>query len=138
MKYYILVGVCYIMPRFVKGKTYDVGYERRQRNKKLKPRGPRLPFTRANMKKVPNEPGVYSFFDANNKKIYVGRAGEGKYAGLRHRVGSYIQKDDFAVNRTKDELRPNIARFSFQVIPDKKFRRKLEKKMKSGLRFNHR
>ena len=34
------------------------------------------------------------------EKYTLRRAGEGKYGGLRHRVGSYIQKDDFTVNRT--------------------------------------
>jgi len=46
------------------------------------------------LKNLPNQPGVYQYFDANNRLLYVGKA-----KNLRHRIKSYW--------RFKPNFRPN-------------------------------
>ena len=97
----------------------------------------RRPFTRENVLKLSNRGGLYQFYDKNGVPRYVGRTAgnQGKY-GLKHRVSSYLQVDDFNEHPTKKALRPEIAYFSTLVIDDKKRRRAMEAELKKGLHGN--
>lgn len=97
---------------------------------------PRL--TKENIAKVPRVSGQYTIRNSNGKPIYAGVSKKGEYGNLRHRLQSYVQKDDFTVNKTKRKLRAVPGkRFSVKPMPIKKARA-LEKKRKSRMRFNHR
>ena len=50
---------------------------------------------RDKVKLLPHEPGVYQFLDAEGRIIYVGKA-----KNLRHRVGSYFNKQQFDTGKT--------------------------------------
>jgi excinuclease ABC subunit C len=58
---------------------------------------------RAQALRLPNEPGVYVFHDADDAVVYVGKAGS-----LRKRVLSYLKKD--AIDRKTLELVPRVVR----------------------------
>jgi excinuclease ABC subunit C len=58
---------------------------------------------RAQALRLPNEPGVYVFHDADDEVLYVGKAGS-----LRKRVLSYLKKD--AIDRKTLELVPRVVR----------------------------
>lgn len=58
---------------------------------------------------IPNQPGVYKYFDKNDKIIYVGKAKD-----LRKRVSSYFNKT-FAGYKTH-ELVGRIRRIDFTVV----------------------
>ena len=58
---------------------------------------------RAQALRLPNEPGVYIFHDAEEAVLYVGKA-----RSLRKRVLSYLKKD--AIDRKTLELVPRVAR----------------------------
>ena len=86
---------------------------------------------------LPKKAGVYQYYDKNHKPIYIGRAsGNGGKYGLKHRVSSYYQVDDFKEHPTKKALRPKIKFFSTLVVEDKKKRRAMEKELKKGLHGN--
>ncbi|MES1216746.1 MAG: excinuclease ABC subunit UvrC [Bacteroidota bacterium] len=58
---------------------------------------------------IPNEPGIYKYFDAANKLLYVGKA-----KSLRKRVGSYFSKT-FTTYKTY-ELVQRINRIEFVIV----------------------
>jgi len=110
------------------------------------------PFTKENVAKLSNNGGVYIFYNKKKEPIYVGRA-SGKYGshyhnnpkygryrfGLKHRVQSYYQKDQFhgeAGHPEKRVLRKRIAYFKTKEIPNKTNRRATEKRLKQGMKFN--
>jgi hypothetical protein len=56
--------------------------------------------------------------------------------GLKHRLQSYYQDDDYSVHKTKHALRKEIAYFSYNTIPREKDRKYVEKVMKQGMKHN--
>ena len=107
-------------------------------------------FNRENVNKESNKGGVYAFYDKNGKRIYAGRAsgkvgepwgdnpngGRFRY-GLRHRLQSYYQKDDYSEHPTKESLRNDIEFYKVKEIANKKLRRATEKQWKDGNKHNH-
>jgi len=103
-----------------------------------------------NFARVPNSPGIYKIYNDDKKLVYVGTtAGNkgkiwskktgGRYVyGLRHRLGSYEQKDDFYEHPTKERLRPHTDYFAYWVVKDPIKRKNLERSLKKGVPFNHR
>jgi len=91
-----------------------------------------LSWQRKNVLKnrIPNKCGLYEFYDHNGNRIYVGHASK-----LRHRVQSYMQKDDMNAHPTKEWLRQNIAKYKFRVMPISRAIQ-IEKKMKQGTKYN--
>lgn len=79
---------------------------------------------------VPNKPGLYAFYDTNGRLLYTGHASR-----LRHRIQSYRQDDCFSTHPTKRSLRPKIAKFKYEVMPEMKAR-VVEKKLKKKAKFN--
>lgn len=113
------------------------------------PQGRIYSLNKENIAKVSNSPGLYSFYNKNRSHIYVGRT-EGKIGakwgtephqrfkyGLKHRLQSYVQKDDRREHPTKPALRKEARYFSYRVVRSPTKRRELEKKLKSGLKHNH-
>ena len=105
-------------------------------------------FNKANVAKLTNDGGIYEFYDEYGRKIYVGRTSGGRNSngqrayGLKHRVSSYHQKDDFGKvdgHPTKKALRPEIAFFDTTIINNKKERRSIEKRLRKrhGYKHNH-
>jgi excinuclease UvrABC nuclease subunit len=101
-----------------------------------------LPFTKDNISTVPNEAGIYQFLDTRSavptgKPIYVGVAHKGDYSGLRHRLHSYHEVDNYGKggHPTKKALRPHIHSFKFNEIPIAQAR-VLEKKIKQKTKYN--
>lgn len=98
---------------------------------------------------VPNKAGIYKIYNSQKKPVYVGmtqghlgkvwsKDTGGRYVyGLRHRLQSYKEKDDFSTHPTKKELRPHTNYFAYWVITDREKRRMTEKTWKQGMRFNH-
>lgn len=71
---------------------------------------------------LPDTPGVYTYYDAEGKVIYVGKA-----KNLKRRVSSYF-------NRTHDNLRTNllvrnIADMTYIVVPTEQDALNLENSM---------
>lgn len=109
-------------------------------------------LTKENLKKVPNTAGNYKLYNKERKPLYVGTTagnvgkkwGKGedqRYRyGLRHRLGSYQQKDDYKEHPTKKPLqqkgKPQF--FSYSPIRSDVKRREQEKRDKQGHRFNFR
>jgi predicted GIY-YIG superfamily endonuclease len=93
-----------------------------------------LPWERQNVLKgkVPNKPGIYFFYGPNGQLLYTGHASK-----LRHRVQSYYQEDDFSAHSTKDDLRPHIQWYRFDVMPKKQAMKK-ERQVKKHALFNFR
>jgi len=94
-----------------------------------------LPFTKENISRLPNTAGIYQFYDAGKKPIYVGVAHHGDYSGIKHRVQSYDEADDFSEHPTKKELKGKIHSFKFQELEIQEARI-LEKKLKQKTKFN--
>ena len=61
------------------------------------------------IKKTPEDPGVYRFFNGNKKLIYVGKA-----KNLRKRVSSYFNKTTKSPKTLK--LVENIRYFDFSIV----------------------
>ncbi len=59
--------------------------------------------------RLPHQPGVYKYFDADDRIIYVGKA-----VDLRNRVGSYFNSQAQHNTKTK-RLVANIRRLEFQI-----------------------
>ena len=107
-------------------------------------------FNRKNVNNESNNGGVYAFYDKNGKRIYAGRAsgkvgepwgdnpngGRFRY-GLRHRLQSYYQKDDYSEHPTKESLRKDIEFYKVKEIANKQVRRSTEKQWKNGNKHNH-
>lgn len=82
--------------------------------------------------KINNRPGMYSFYDRNGRRLYVGHS-----KVLRHRLQSYYQGDDFWEHPTKRILRKKIAYFKVEYLPLKHAMAK-ERKLKVKNHFNYR
>lgn|SRR3990167_430100 len=89
------------------------------------------PFTKENVAMVPNEPGVYEFFDDMYNRLYVGVSDV-----LRHRLQSYYQDDDFNEHPTKASLRNNIRFFKIRLMPIERAR-EIEHELKTETPHNH-
>lgn len=107
-------------------------------------------FTKEELAKLSNDGGVYELYPCGTcPPIYVGRASGGRNSdgkrayGLKHRLQSYDQKDDFTKpdgHPTKKALRGKITHFDTVIINDKKERRAIEKqlrKLKAGNFYKH-
>lgn len=62
------------------------------------------------LKDIPHKPGVYQYFDAEDKLIYIGKAKD-----LRNRVGSYFVQDRQLNGKTR-VLVSKIRRISFTIV----------------------
>jgi|TARA_B100001059_G_C17722621_1_gene521604 hypothetical protein len=104
-------------------------------------------LTKDNLAKTPNSAGNYKLYNKNKRPVYVGTtAGKTgakwgkeehqryKY-GLRHRLGSYQQEDDYKEHPTKKSL--NARYFKFTKYSNDEKRRAAEKKEKQGMYHNH-
>ena len=103
-------------------------------------------LSKENLSKVPQSAGNYTLYDKNRKPVYVGTTagntgaryanGKGHYRyGLRHRLGSYQQKDDYKEHPTKKALKAKY--FAYRPIRNDNTRRAAEKREKQGMRHNH-
>jgi excinuclease UvrABC nuclease subunit len=68
-------------------------------------------FSKEEIARIPNKPGMYAFFNRNQSMIYVGTS-----EVLRHRLHSYYQRDDFSEHPTKEGLREKIAYFYVEYM----------------------
>lgn len=94
-----------------------------------------LPFTKENISMLPDSTGVYIFLNQKETPIYVGRTINGDYSGLKHRVQSYAEKDDFSVHPTKKILRPHIHSFIYRKTTEEGAK-KIEDKLKQFTIYN--
>ena len=62
------------------------------------------------LKSLPEEPGIYQYYDAEGKIIYAGKA-----KNLKNRVSSYFNKIQYE-NRKTQVLVKNIADIKFIVV----------------------
>jgi len=85
---------------------------------------------------VPDKSGIYKIYDKRKKLIYVGISKNGKHSGLKHRLQSYTQKDDFKEHRTKKALRSDARYFKYKTMRISKARR-IENRLKKNLKHNH-
>lgn len=60
--------------------------------------------------RLPDKPGIYKFFDATNKVIYIGKA-----KNLKKRVASYFNKTDYG-NRKTARLVSEIVQIEFIIV----------------------
>ena len=79
----------------------------------------------------PATPGVYRLHNGHGTVIYTGRSND-----LERRISHYHQKDDFTEHPTKRAVRKEATHFSFTTVRSKKKRRKMEKKLKKGKKYN--
>ena len=94
-----------------------------------------ITFKKENISKVPDATGVYLFFNKNRTPIYIGRSKNKEFSGLRHRIQSYNEVDDYNEHKTKRVLRGKIASFRYKTTTVDEAR-KLEMTMKQHLRYN--
>lgn len=104
-------------------------------------------LTKDNLAKVPNSAGNYTLYNKDKKPVYVGTTkgnvgakwGKEEHQryryGLRHRLGSYQQEDDYKEHPTKKSL--NAKYFKYKGISNDNKRRAEEKKAKQGMYHNH-
>lgn len=121
-------------------------------------------LNKKNLKRVPNTPGVYKIYDEERQPMYVGTTagnwgkqwGDGKVQrrgqgarnaaqrdryryGLKHRISSYQQKDDYQEHKTKRALRDDKpSYFYYDTIRNEEKRKATEKRLKNGHKHNHR
>jgi len=97
----------------------------------------KIEFNKENVSRIPDATGVYMFQNKDGKNIYVGRSHDGEFSGLKHRLQSYYEVDDFGPDEhpTKKALRPHIATVKFRVTTEPEAR-KIEAKLKQGLPYN--
>ena len=62
------------------------------------------------LKDIPHKPGVYQYFDADDKLIYIGKAKD-----LRNRVSSYFVQDKQLNGKTR-ALVAKIRRIQFTIV----------------------
>ena len=89
-------------------------------------------FNRENVEQLPNESGQYEFYDSQYNLLYTGVT---KY-GLKHRISSYYQDDDFKEHKTKKVLRGKIKYFKYRIVPIDKAR-EIEHKVKKSGKYNY-
>lgn len=71
-----------------------------------------IPFDyQSELPKLPEEPGVYRYFDVNNEIIYVGKA-----KNLKNRISSYFYNFNRHDKKTR-RLVQNIRRLEFTIVP---------------------
>lgn len=104
-------------------------------------------FNKKNVNDLSNCGGNYVFYDKDKKLIYTGitNGNKGKkwgekpdqqyQYGLRHRLQSYYQKDDFKVHNEKT-WRNEIKYFDCACEPDKAKRDAIEKRLKKHTKYN--
>lgn len=63
------------------------------------------------LKKIPNKPGVYQYWDASGELIYIGKA-----KNLKNRVTSYFNKDNYRINAKTRVLVSKIAKITFTLV----------------------
>lgn len=95
----------------------------------------KIEFSKEGISTVPDATGVYLFYDRNNKPIYIGRSIDREYSGLRHRLQSYHEVDDFDEHPTKKALRPHINSFRYKETTEAGAR-ELEMKLKQFTKYN--
>ena len=88
-------------------------------------------FDHENIEDILDRAGIYYFYNKQRKKIYIGRS-----RILRHRLFSYLNKDDYTEHPTKKALRNEIFYFSFKYMPISEAREK-EMSEKKALKHNH-
>ena len=94
----------------------------------------KIPFNKENVAKVPDISGSYKFFNQNGKLLYIGVTHDGEFSGMRHRLQSYYQVDDFDEHPTK-RWRTRIKTFSYKKNGIHSARKE-EQKIKQGATFN--
>ena len=96
-----------------------------------------LPLDRENISKVPNVAGIYQLENINGTTIYVGVSHKGDYSGLRHRLHSYHEIDNYGHDGhpTKKVLRGKAVKFKVKKM-DIAQARILEHKMKQKTKYN--
>ena len=104
-------------------------------------------LTKDNLSKTPNVAGNYTLYNKSKKPVYVGTTSGNTGAkwgkkesqrykyGLRHRLGSYQQEDDYKEHPTKESLDAKFYKFKRIQNDDK--RRAEEKRAKKGKWHNH-
>ena len=98
----------------------------------------KVTFNKENVSQVPDKTGVYLFYDHNDHPIYIGRTVDREYSGLRHRLQSYYEKDDFEEHKTKRKLRQELSKgasFRWKATTENQAR-EIEMKLKQGLKYN--
>jgi excinuclease UvrABC nuclease subunit len=89
-----------------------------------------ISFSKEEVGKIANKPGIYAFFNRNRTMIYVGTS-----EVLRHRLQSYYQQDDFSAHPTKEKFRQKIAYFYAEYMPLHQARQ-LEGEIRCNLEYN--
>ena len=104
-------------------------------------------LTKENLSETPNTAGNYKLYNKDKRPVYVGTTAgkvgakwgkkeDQRYRyGLRHRLGSYQQQDDYKEHPTKKSL--NAKYFKFTKYTNDEKRRAAEKKAKQGMYHNH-
>lgn len=93
----------------------------------------KVKISKDGLKNVKPKAGIYRIYPCNGKKpVYIGTS-----KNMRHRLQSYYQKDDFSVNRTKEDLRPKACKVTYKYLNINQARN-IEKKEKSNYKHNHR
>ena len=62
------------------------------------------------IKNLPNNPGIYKYFNQDDEIIYIGKA-----KNLKNRVSSYFNKQQYENYKTK-KLVENIFRIEFALV----------------------
>jgi excinuclease UvrABC nuclease subunit len=78
---------------------------------------------------IPNDPGVYGFYNDNDRALYVGST-----KNLRKRIQSYEEQDH--THPTKVQLRNHISKVGYKEMPLNKAR-ELEGELKCDTVYNY-
>lgn len=129
MTFYILTGEITLIFRKKNGRTIAIPPKGKWSGK--------IEFKPENVNNLPDITGLYMFYDHSGKPLYIGHSDDGKHSGIKHRVQSYQEVDNFGKDEhpTKKALRPHISSFKFKQTSVSEAR-EIEKKLKQKMPYN--
>lgn len=100
----------------------------------INPKMKKSKLNNLNKSQVKNKPGTYTLYNRRGTPIYIGHS-----KILRHRLQSYVEKDDYREHPTKRRLRKEATQYTYKYMPLKKARKREKtcKKRRNSYKHNY-